>query len=558
MTDVGAATANPALGSARKRTRKRSRKSKSSANTGTEGAGKAVELGHKNVEDSDIDESDHDKEQKSSVAGPSRSNAGSSTAVSQSRSHPSASSSSSTITAKSVNKGKEPSTPFDAKSKTSESSTRTAKNGALAQVNPHKPSFLTRPVVIGGRKFTVSVAIPGSIVLNAQSPELQSRLAAHIARACAIFNVDEVVVFDEGEVRTESDPYQHRYNQQSRGTKRRWNQPQGNLHNEAAEQSHGRSGAGRDGEEEYGDEGDDSGKGGGFDPHAFLARVLQYLETPQYLRKALFPMHRDLRLAGLMPPLDCPHHLRFEDESEYREGVTVDPPHWSASSHRRGKAGKGGEGNLSASTVFVNVGLSDPIEAELPAGASVETGTRVTVRMPSWGSGGHSDGRGRVVSPREPVEQKGLYWGYTVRLASSLSSVLTNCPFSASSTSSGGIYDLVMGTSERGVSLADLTLATLNSTTVRLPSGETVEPLPTFSNALIVFGGLSGLELAVEADKGIKLDRHSAKDLFDAWINVVENQGSRTVRTEEAIMIALARLKPLLEHFASSNTAGKV
>ncbi len=53
----------------------------------------------------------------------------------------------------------------------------------------------------------------------------------------------------------------------------------------------------------------------------FLARVLQYLETPQYLRKALFPMHRDLRLAGLMPPLDCPHHLRFEDQSEFREGL---------------------------------------------------------------------------------------------------------------------------------------------------------------------------------------------------------------------------------------------
>lgn len=30
---------------------------------------------------------------------------------------------------------------------------------------------------------------------------------------------------------------------------------------------------------------------------AFLARVCQYLETPQYLRKALIPMHPDLRLA---------------------------------------------------------------------------------------------------------------------------------------------------------------------------------------------------------------------------------------------------------------------
>lgn len=28
---------------------------------------------------------------------------------------------------------------------------------------------------------------------------------------------------------------------------------------------------------------------------SFLMQILQYLETPQYLRKALFPMHNSLR-----------------------------------------------------------------------------------------------------------------------------------------------------------------------------------------------------------------------------------------------------------------------
>lgn len=33
----------------------------------------------------------------------------------------------------------------------------------------------------------------------------------------------------------------------------------------------------------------------------FLVRILQYLETPQYLRKALFPMHNSLRfVVGLV------------------------------------------------------------------------------------------------------------------------------------------------------------------------------------------------------------------------------------------------------------------
>lgn len=74
-----------------------------------------------------------------------------------------------------------------------------------------------------------------------------------------------------------------------------------------------------------------------------------------------------------------------------------------------------------------------------------------------------------------------------------------------------------------------------------------MEPLPSFKHALIVFGGLSGLEIAIERDEGIQLSADDAHELFDSWINVVEGQGSRTIRTEEALMIALARLKSTLE-----------
>jgi predicted SPOUT superfamily RNA methylase MTH1 len=51
-------------------------------------------------------------------------------------------------------------------------------------------------------------------------------------------------------------------------------------------------------------------------PDVFFARVMQYLETPQYLRKALFPIHPDLKLAGLLNPLDAPHHLRAGTKRE--------------------------------------------------------------------------------------------------------------------------------------------------------------------------------------------------------------------------------------------------
>lgn len=48
---------------------------------------------------------------------------------------------------------------------------------------------------------TVSIAVPGSILENAQSAELRTYLAGQIARAACIFQVDEVVVFDDLGVR---------------------------------------------------------------------------------------------------------------------------------------------------------------------------------------------------------------------------------------------------------------------------------------------------------------------------------------------------------------------
>ena len=43
----------------------------------------------------------------------------------------------------------------------------------------------------------MSIALPGSILDNAQSAELRTYLAGQIARALAVFCVDEVVVFED-------------------------------------------------------------------------------------------------------------------------------------------------------------------------------------------------------------------------------------------------------------------------------------------------------------------------------------------------------------------------
>lgn len=55
-------------------------------------------------------------------------------------------------------------------------------------------------------------------------------------------------------------------------------------------------------------------------PSVFICKLLQYLEAPSYLRKDMFPVHYHLKYAGLLPPLDMPHHMRRDDVSLYREG----------------------------------------------------------------------------------------------------------------------------------------------------------------------------------------------------------------------------------------------
>ena len=67
----------------------------------------------------------------------------------------------------------------------------------------HRQSDANQPLAVEdkprplGRSYTISLALPGSIIDNAQSAELRTYLAGQIARAAAVFNIDEVVVFNE-------------------------------------------------------------------------------------------------------------------------------------------------------------------------------------------------------------------------------------------------------------------------------------------------------------------------------------------------------------------------
>ncbi|XP_072939377.1 putative methyltransferase C9orf114 [Epargyreus clarus] len=300
---------------------------------------------------------------------------------------------------------------------------------------------------------TISIAVPGSILENAQSAELRTYLAGQIARAACVFCVDEVIVYDD--IGDKLNTKKSKLDDVDGGKVARKSCVQ-------------------------------------------LARILQYLECPQYLRKHFFPIHKDLEFAGLLNPLDAPHHLRQSNEFQFREGITM---------NKKVKPGRGSQ---------VNVGLLQDISTD----KLLNPGIRVTVKMlPS--AEGSKKIKGKIVSLATPRAETGVYWGYTVRIANNLSQVFTQCPYKDG-------YDLTIGTSDKGTSIDDLS-----------------EKNVGYNHALIVFGGLHGIEAALESDEQLQVDEASL--LFNHYINVLPNQGSRTIRTEEAILVALSSLRTKLK-----------
>lgn len=240
-------------------------------------------------------------------------------------------------------------------------------------------------------------------------------------------------------------------------------------------------------------------------------------------------MHPDLRYAGALPPLDMPHHLRQDGRCQYREGVTLqstDVARPTPQRKDRPNRHKPRENRL------VKTGLKNDVYVE----ATIPINTRVTVKFSEneplpkrYDDERHDMLLATAVAPSAPREEAGYYWGYSVRSAASLSEVLTECPFD-------GGYDVTAGTSERGVPVSDLE-----------KPGQEEGPTPEFDHMLIVFGGVAGLEVAVKADKELdKLGVRSPESLFDYWVNLVPGQGSRTIRTEEAVWLGLMGLRDVV------------
>ena len=71
--------------------------------------------------------------------------------------------------------------------------------------------------------------------------------------------------------------------------------------------------------------------------------------------------------------------------------------------------------------------------------------------------------------------------------------------------------------------------------------------MPSFQHLLLVFGGVEGLEPAIAADEELAAAGADTSSIFDVYLNLCPGQGSRTIRTEEALLIGMAALQPLID-----------
>jgi len=274
-------------------------------------------------------------------------------------------------------------------------------------------------------KRKISIAIPASIISD--TPHLREKTSkiGLIARSASIFRVDEIIVYPD---------------------------------NVKADQQ-------RDQE--------------------FIALLLRYLETPQYLRKTLFRLDPDLQYAGIMPPLRTPHHplsgkTKHLKVGEYREGVVL-------LERKDGLA--------------VDIGVQQPA---LLRQRQFSVGERLTTQVINIGEAVEVQAVSREFVPQ--------YWGYQV--------CVEKRPFGQLAMDGG--FSLKIATARVGDDFRSVV-----TEIGRLWGG----------NILVGFGAPSrGLHEIVK-DEGLELT-----SIADFIVNTVPNQGTATVRAEEALLATLAVL----------------
>jgi len=225
------------------------------------------------------------------------------------------------------------------------------------------------------------------------------------------------------------------------------------------------------------------------DESNLIKLLLGYIETPQFLRKHIYAVRPELQYAGVLPPLRTPHHQLDASAanlvvSEYREGVLLDQQGVNS----------------------VDIGVEKTIRF---VGKAPSRGSRVIVKI--------------IETHPEPLCEMArraeipTYWGYEIQATKK----------SLGELASSGFYNLTIATSRTGAPF----VSELERLRSRLTEARSV---------LVAFGSPRQgiLEL-------LRREHRDAADCFQFNLNTIPEQGTETVRIEEAVHATLAILNLL-------------
>lgn len=218
-----------------------------------------------------------------------------------------------------------------------------------------------------------------------------------------------------------------------------------------------------------------------------LKTILRYLDTPQYLRKAMYPRMHQLEYAGILHPIKAPHHKPPEDIKKVKAGDV-----------RTGVVVKV-KGQL-----FVEVGLGSLVPF---VGQGFE-GKKVNVKFTS-----PYPNLKAIEATEEDIFE---YWGYEVKEVPSLGKLLASLENTE-----------VVITSRKGSYFKNA-------------EGKLAERARNAKNILVVFGAPKYGVHDLLAKEGTSVKP------YEFVVNMFPNQGTETVRLEEAVLGTLAILNSSL------------
>lgn len=223
----------------------------------------------------------------------------------------------------------------------------------------------------------------------------------------------------------------------------------------------------------------------------FFSKLLRYMVVPQYLRRIVFKKDEDLRFAGLLPPLKIPSHT-----------VPSSIKHVTPGSFRLASIVR-----VAHSRVVLEAGLEKKLVATASPTLKAGEGDVVLIRV---------EDPSRLSARIVDSSLSPFYLGY--RVAS---------PRATLGEFLRSVDAAKLGTSKYGV----LAWQRVRELKTILSKSERI---------MVVFGSPSMGLREILAREGIKVE-----DVLDILVNTVGEQGTETVRTEEALYITLPLITSL-------------